>query len=187
MSPVALALLSAGVAADATAVAATRGLSTPLAGARHVLGIGAVFGGFHLVMPFVGWQLGDRLGPALASAQPWLAGAVLTVLGLKMARDGLGATGRERAGADWFTWARLLPLGLVTSLDALAVGVALPMLEAPPALALGAIGGTTALLSSAGLLVGARLGATFGGRVDLAGGVLLLGLGLRVFGATAAA
>jgi putative Mn2+ efflux pump MntP len=187
MSPAALLLLSAGVAADATAVAATRGLSTPRLGLKHVLGVGAVFGGFHVLMPLLGWQLGQSVGPALATAQPWLAGGVLLALGLKLTRDGLASTGGERPAADWFSWARLLPLGLFTSLDALAVGVALPMLEAPPALALGALGGTTALLSSAGLLVGARLGAVLGGRVDLAGGLVLVGLGLRVLAATAGA
>ena len=180
MSPGALVLLSTSLAVDATAVAAVHGLATPALLPRHFLGVGALFGGFHMVMPLTGWLLGEQLGGTLPVFQPWLAFGVLATVGGKMAWDGLKGSGRDASHGGWFTLRNLLLLSLVTSLDALAVGVALPVLEAPFVASLLTIGVTTATLSSAGLLVGRRAGALLGRRLDLAGGLVIAGLGVKV-------
>jgi putative Mn2+ efflux pump MntP len=74
----------------------------------------------------------------------------------------------------------MLALAVATSIDALAVGVTLPMLNAPLLLSVVTIGVTTALLSVAGLVVGRRAGAMFGRRLDALGGVILIGLGTAI-------
>jgi putative Mn2+ efflux pump MntP len=74
----------------------------------------------------------------------------------------------------------LLVLALATSIDALAAGIMLPMLDAPLLLSLVTIGVTTALLSGAGLLVGRHFGAALGKRLDMAGGIVLIALGTKI-------
>jgi putative Mn2+ efflux pump MntP len=86
-------------------------------------------------------------------------------------------TGNER---DPFALRVLLLLAIATSIDALAVGITLPMLGAPLALSLITIGVATALLSAAGLWLGRRFGALFGTRLELVGGVVLIALGARI-------
>jgi putative Mn2+ efflux pump MntP len=71
-------------------------------------------------------------------------------------------------------------LAIATSIDALAIGFTLPMLNAPFALSLVTIGITTAVLSAIGLFAGRRFGAMLGKRLDVAGGVVLIGLGVKI-------
>ena len=74
----------------------------------------------------------------------------------------------------------MLPLAVATSIDALAVGITLPMLDAPFALSVVTIGVTTALMCVAGLLLGRRAGAMLGRRLDALGGFILIGLGAKI-------
>ena len=71
-------------------------------------------------------------------------------------------------------------LAIATSIDALAVGVTLPMLDAPLLLSVVTIGVTTAVLSALGLFAGRRFGALLGKRLDVAGGLVLIGLGVKI-------
>jgi putative Mn2+ efflux pump MntP len=81
---------------------------------------------------------------------------------------------------DFFGMRIMLVLAIATSIDAFAVGITLPVLNAPFALALATIGVTTAVLSAAGLFAGRRFGALLGQRLDAVGGVILIGLGVKI-------
>lgn len=181
MSPGALVLMSASLAVDAALVSAAQGVAAPALAPRHVAGVGALFGGAHLVMPLTGWLFGEGLGSSLPGLRPWVAFAVLAAVGGKMTWDGLrprsdeGSPERAR-----FSLRSLLPLAFVTSLDALAVGAALPALEAPLTAAVVTIGATTALLSGLGLLAGRHGRRLVGARPELAGGLVIMGLGLKL-------
>ncbi|HEX6277487.1 MAG TPA: manganese efflux pump MntP family protein [Polyangiaceae bacterium] len=181
MSFGAILLLAFGLAMDATAVAATRGLAVPVIRARHVLLVTLLFGGFQAFMPMVGWLLGARVGPFVQAWDHWIAFGLLTLLGGKMLgdarRDAGDTPGPE---VDHFAWKTMLLLALATSIDALAVGFTLPMLDAPFVVSLVTIGLTTALLSAAGLFAGRRFGSLLGKRLDVAGGLVLIGLGLKI-------
>ena len=91
--------------------------------------------------------------------------------------DLLAASGDAIAGFSNGMTARL---AVATSIDALAVGVTLPLLDAPFALSVVTIGVTTALMSVAGLLLGRRAGAALGRGLDVVGGLILIGLGLKI-------
>ena len=177
----AILFLAFGLAMDATAVAATRGLAVPVIRTRHVLLVTLLFGGFQAFMPMVGWLLGARVGPLVQAWDHWIAFGLLTLLGGKMLadarRDAGDAPERE---VDHFAWKTMLLLALATSIDALAVGFTLPMLDAPFVVSLVTIGLTTATLSAAGLFAGRRFGALLGKRLDVAGGLVLIGLGLKI-------
>jgi len=179
----AILLLSLGLAMDATAVAAARGLAAR-GGVRprHVLLIAALFGGFQALMPLVGYLVGQKLGPVVERFDHWIAFVLLGGIGAKMLHEACSTQDDDAASSsnDLFRIQVLLVLAVATSIDALAVGVTLPMLGAPLVLSLVTIGVTTALLSGLGLLVGRRFGASLGKRLDMAGGLVLIGLGTKI-------
>lgn len=177
MSFGALLLLSVGLAMDATAVAAARGLATPNLLPRHFL-VAALFGAFHAVMPLVGWLVGSQVEPLVQAWQAWVAFGLLAAIGARMLWE--AAKGGPAAPVTHLYEVKvLLVLGVATSLDALAVGVTLPMLDAPLALSLLTIGLTTAALSAMGLSAGRRFGALLGKRLDAGGGLMLIGVAVK--------
>jgi putative Mn2+ efflux pump MntP len=175
-------LLSLGLAMDATAVAAARGLAAPRIFPKHVLLVALFFGGFQALMPLIGWSVGKRVGPHVQAWDHWIAFLLLGAIGGKMLWEARTA-GDARVGAeelDHFALRTMFMLGLATSIDALAVGVTLPMLNAPFVLSLVTIGVTTAALSVAGLYAGRHFGAVLGKRLDVFGGLLLIALGGKI-------
>jgi putative Mn2+ efflux pump MntP len=184
----AILLLAVGLSLDAAAASASRGMSVARVRLRHVLMVGGLFGGFQALMPLLGWTIGSRLGPWLRAWDHWIAFALLAGIGSKMIVEAR-TQAREQAthgvpgaqsDADPFGLKVMLVLALATSIDALAAGTTLPLLDAPFVLSLATIGVTTAVLSVAGLFAGRRLGALLGARLDLAGGVVLIGLGVHI-------
>ena len=174
-------LLSLGLAMDATAVSAARGVAARQVLPREVLRVALLFGGFQALMPLLGWLVGTQLGPALQAFDHWIAFGLLGAIGGKMLYEALSSGERDAEnGPDLFRLEILLVLGLATSVDALAVGFTLPMLGAPFVLTLATIGIVTALSSAAGLLAGQHFGAVFGKRLDALGGVVLIGLGSKI-------
>ena len=177
----AIVLLAVGLAMDATAVAAARGLVTPRIRARHMLLVGGLFGGFQALMPLLGWLLGANIGPWIKAWDHWVVFLLLGALGLRMLQEARARTGAAPAlaEADAYGLRVMLALALATSIDALAAGITLPLLDAPLFVSLATIGGTTALLSVLGLHAGRRFGAALGPRLDLAGGLMLIALGTK--------
>jgi manganese efflux pump family protein len=175
-------LLAVGLAMDAAAVSAARGLVTPRILPRHAILVAVFFGGFQALMPLLGWAVGTRVGPWVEAWDHWIAFVLLSVLGGKMLWEARGTSDEDgdRAPEDPFGMKVMLVLAIATSIDALAVGTTLPMLHAPFVLSLATIGITTAILSVAGLLVGRRFGAVLGKRLDVVGGLVLIGLGVKI-------
>jgi len=173
--------LSVGLAMDATAVSAARGMAVPRVRPRHVALVALFFGGFQALMPVVGWLVGSRIGPLVEAWDHWIAFVLLGGIGAKMLWESRGSKApTPRSEDDLFGFRVMLLLAVATSIDALAVGVTLPMLDAPFALSIATIGITTAVLCSVGLLVGRRAGAMFGRRLDALGGLLLIGIGTMI-------
>jgi manganese efflux pump family protein len=173
-------LLAVALAADATAVAAARGVTVTRITPRHVLLVASFFGGFQALMPLLGYLLGSRIGPTLEAWDHWIAFGLLGFIGGKMLWEARGPRDAPSSDHDPFGLRVLFLLAIATSIDAFAVGITLPMLGAPFALSLATIGVVTALLSALGLWVGRRFGALFGTRLELAGGVVLIALGTKI-------
>jgi putative Mn2+ efflux pump MntP len=179
--------IALGLAMDATAVAAARGLAVAQVRVRDALRIGLYFGGFQALMPAIGWAVGARVGDRFAAWDHWIAFVVLGGLGGKMlwealhgGDDGVADAAADAASDDPFRALVLVPLAIATSLDALAAGFTLPMLAAPFGLSLATIGVVTALLSVAGLYAGRHLGASLGRRLDVLGGLALIAMGTKI-------
>jgi manganese efflux pump family protein len=184
MSFASIFVLAVGLAMDATAVAAARGLSARRLFARDVMLVGCLFGAFQGFMPWLGWTLGQRLGPSMHAWDHWIAFAVLGLLGTKLLWDARTAPAAAAISGEAPAAGRelgtLLLLAFGTSVDALAAGVTLPMLNAPLWLSVLTIGATTAVASAAGMLAGRRFGAWLGKRLDALGGLVLIGLGAKI-------
>jgi manganese efflux pump family protein len=174
--------LSVGLAMDATAVSAARGMAVPRVRPRHAVLVALFFGGFQALMPVVGWLVGSRIGPLVEAWDHWIAFILLGAIGAKMlweSRDPKTAAA-PRSESELFGFKVLLLLAIATSIDALAVGITLPMLDAPFALSVATIGVTTAILCVGGLIIGRRAGAMFGRRLDFLGGLILIGVGTMI-------
>ena len=181
-----LLLLAFGLAMDATAVAAARGMTVPVIRMRHVLLVAGLFGGFQALMPLIGWLIGAELGPYVQAWDHWIAFVLLAAIGGKMLWEARGQVDEQAElpaatrKTDTFALKVMVVLAIATSIDALAVGFTLPMLGAELAPALVTIGVTTALLSVAGLYAGRKLGALLGKRLDVIGGLVLIGMGTKI-------
>ena len=166
---------------DATAVSAARGLATPRILPKHVVLVAAFFGGFQALMPILGWFIGSRVGPLVSAWDHWIAFVLLGAIGIKMLWEARTAKDDSQdPNIDLFGMKVMLVLAVATSIDAFAVGITLPMLDAPFVVSIATIGITTAILSALGLFAGRRFGAVLGKRLDLAGGLVLIGLGTKI-------
>jgi len=173
-------VLSLGVSMDATAVAAAQGLRGRALRPRDVVTISLLFGGFHFAMPLLGYAAGAQLGRRIAAWDHWLIAALLGGIGVKMLWE--AATHKDIPGAPLprLDPRVLLALAVATSLDVFAVGITLPLLRAPLWLTVSMLGGVTAAMSAVGVWLGRRFGARVGRRLDAFGGIVLVGLAVRV-------
>lgn len=174
-----LLVLALGLAMDATAVAAARGLGAREVRARDALLVAALFGGAQAAMPLLGWLVGARVGAAAASWDHFIAAALLLGIGVHMILEARAAPEPVEASRA-FALSALLPLSIATSVDALAAGAALPMLGLPPVVSAATIGVVTGILAGAGAHAGRRFGARLGRRLDVVGGCALIALAAKV-------
>lgn len=182
MTRTAIFALAVGLAMDATAVSATRGMAVATIRPRHVLAVSLYFGGFQALMPLLGWALGAQIGPLVEAWDHWLAFFLLLAVGGKMVWEAHGSPDEQVKCCDenLFGTKVMTMLAIATSIDAFAVGITLPLLDAPLALSLITIGLTTAVLSAIGLFAGRRFGAALGQKLDVIGGLVLIGLGFKI-------
>lgn len=179
--------LSVGLAMDATAVAAAKGFGAAKLRVVDATKMALLFGAFQAGMPVVGWAIGARFAKVIEAWDHWIAFVLLGGVGAKMifevARGDAELSSEGAAGSaddDSFAWWPLVVLAVATSIDALVAGLTLPLLSVPIAAAAATIGLTTAVLSAGGAYLGRRLGARIGRKLDVVGGLLLIGLGTKI-------
>jgi putative Mn2+ efflux pump MntP len=172
-------LLAVGLSMDAMAVAAARGLAVRHLLPRHAVLVALFFGGFQALMPALGWLIGSTVGSTIAAWDHWIVFALLAGIGGKMIHEGLSHDEATADEGDPFALRVLLLLAIATSIDALAAGVTLPLMHAPLLLSIVTIGVTAAILSAIGLVAGRHFGARVGPRLDIVGGLVLIGLGVK--------
>jgi len=180
MSPVALLLLALAMSTDAFAAAVGKGAALHKPRLREALRMGLVFGGIEALTPMVGWALGRAAAGYIEAWDHWIAFVLLGVLGLRMIRNGLAAPEPDAPRPGSHSLRLLMLTGLATSIDALAVGVGLAFLDVNILVAGAAIGLSTLVLVTLGVLLGRVLGAIAGQRAEVAGGVVLIGVGAAI-------
>lgn len=176
-------LIGVGLSMDAFAVSVCKGLGMKRIRKGDLFVIALFFGGFQALMPFIGWALGRGFEQYITDVDHWIAFVLLSLIGGKMLWDVF--FGKEDDKQDAFGDARLdikelLLLAVATSIDALAVGITFAFLSYPIGYATAVIGCTTFVLSAAGVVVGHVFGSRFEKRAQIAGGVILIAIGVKI-------
>ncbi|HOW51657.1 MAG TPA: manganese efflux pump MntP family protein [bacterium] len=172
-------LLSISLAMDAFAVSIAAGIGSPNAGRRTAATIALFFGGFQTLMPIIGYLAAGAFYGYICHFDHWIAFVLLAFIGGKMIYEAVANDACTARRID-LGLRSLLILALATSIDALAAGVGLTFLCASIWLPAATIGMVTCALCFIGFLFGKRLGCAFGKRMEIAGGVVLVGLGLKI-------
>lgn len=179
MSLLEILLIAVGLAMDAFTVSLGIGTTRQANSPRPVFRLSFHFGLFQFLMPIIGWLGGTRIADLISGIDHWVAFGLLAFVGGRMVRSGLSPdevsyrTDPSRGGT-------LIMLSIATSIDAFAVGLSLAMLHVDVLMPSMIIGVVASSLSLVGLLMGHRLGTTFGKRTEVLGGLILIGIGLRV-------
>ena len=179
MGLVELFLLGIGLSMDAFAVSVCKGLATGKVNAGHMCIAGAWFGGFQALMPFIGFMLGSAFYKYITAFDHWIAFLLLLIIGGKMVKESFDSE-EEQASDASFGFVTMLLMAVATSIDALAVGITFAFLQVSIWTAITIIGLTTFVFSAAGVKIGSVFGSRYRSRAELAGGVILILIGLKI-------
>jgi putative Mn2+ efflux pump MntP len=172
--------IALALALDAFAVAVVTGLADLPLTRRRVFRLSFHFGLFQALMPSAGWALGRAVYRWVEPFDHWVAFGLLAFVGGRMIRGALSGREEERAAGDKTRGWSLVMLSVATSVDALAVGLSIAMLGSAILVPVLVIGLVAAGLTVAGMLLGRWIGAAWGKRVEVLGGVILIGMGVRI-------
>jgi putative Mn2+ efflux pump MntP len=129
-------------------------------------------------MPVIGWFIGSTILEMIAQYDHWVAFGLLLVIGCRMMYEALRSEASSKLSIHKLSM--LMMLSLVTSIDALAVGLSLSVLDIPIIVPGLVIGFVTIVLSFLGVYLGHIVGAKFSNKVGAIGGVLLIGIGVKI-------
>lgn len=182
MNAVSTALLALAMSTDAFAAAVGKGAALQRPTWREAVRTGAIFGLIETVTPVLGWALGLAAARHVAAFDHWIAFVLLGGLGVRMVWAGLAggpeveAESRPRRHGFWV----LALTGLGTSIDAMAVGVGLALVDVAIVPVAVAIGCATTVMVTLGVMLGRVLGAVVGRRAEVVGGLILMAIGTMI-------
>jgi manganese efflux pump family protein len=172
--------IAIGLAMDAFAVAIACSIALQSVSPRQVFRIAFHFGLFQGIMPILGWSAGLSARGFIASWDHWVAFGLLAFIGGRAILESLKKDSSNLKESDPTKGIMLVGFSLATSIDALAVGVSLAAVNVAiwqPAVIIGIV---TLALSTLGMLFGNKLGTRLGHRVEMLGGIILVGIGLKI-------
>ena len=177
-----LALIGVGLAMDAFAVSICKGLGMPKVKRKNAFIIGLFFGGFQALMPFLGWALGKSFEKYIIQIDHWIAFILLVFIGGKMIYEVMNPSEEDTVTVRDIPLdlKELMILAIATSIDALAVGVTFAFLNYPIMEAISIIGILTFIICVAGVYIGNYFGSRFKKQAELASGVILIMIGLKI-------
>ncbi len=178
-----LLLLALGVSMDAFAVSICKGLAMKKATLGASMTCGLWFGGFQALMPTIGFFLGNLFADAIQAVDHWVAFILLAIIGLNMLKEAFACDcecGCQEQNAD-LSVKTMFVMAVATSIDALAVGISLAMAgDVNIWLAAVLIGLFTCGMSAVGVKIGNVFGSRFEKKAQMAGGIILVVLGLNI-------
>ena len=171
-------ILAVGLSMDAFAVSICKGLAMPKITVKKAAVVGIWFGGFQALMPALGYLLGSQFKDSITAIDHWIAFILLGIIGGNMIREACsGECEKENDSLDIKT---MFLLAVATSIDALAVGITFAFLKVNIAAAVSFIGVTIFVISAAGVKIGNIFGTKYKSKAELAGGIILILLGLKI-------
>lgn len=179
MSILELFITAVALSMDAFAVAICKGLSVEKVRLKHALITGAWFGGFQMLMPVTGFFCASLFADYITEFDHWVAFALLLAIGISMIAEAFKKEQPETK-ENPFGFITMLVMAVATSIDALAVGVTFAFLYANIWAATALIGVITFVFSAIGVKVGNVFGAGKKSAAEIAGGVILILLGVKI-------
>lgn len=173
-------IIAVGLGMDALSVAVGIGATTRTLTAGPVLRLACSFGLFQFAMPLAGWLAGDKVADSIGRYDHWVAFLLLAFVGGKMIWESFHHEQQRPQGNDPTQGMTLLILSVATSIDALAVGFSFALLKAPIVFSSVVIGIVCFFMTMGGMIFGRKLGALFGKKAELLGGMVLLGIGVKI-------
>ena len=172
-------IIAVGLAMDAFAVSIVSGAAYKQLKIKHAFRLAVFFGGFQALMPLIGSLAGLSIKQYIANYDHWVAFALLSAVGCKMIYESFKIKPDDKNfdPSNIFT---LLILSIATSIDALTVGITLPLLALSLIKAVIIIGLITFLLSYIGVSVGRKFGHFFESKIEALGGLVLIALGAKI-------
>ena len=172
-------IMGLALSMDAAAVSLAASTSGQVTDSHAGFRLAFHFGLFQALMPVLGWYIGASIEPIIADFDHWVAAALLVFVAGRMLRAAMNPAAEQRHDDPSRRWTLVL-LAVATSIDALAVGLSLKMLSEPigvPALAFGLV---TFGVCQLAVLLGARVGAWLDKQAQIAGGVALIFIAVRI-------
>ena len=171
-------VIGIGLAMDAFAVSVCKGLSMKKIEWKKAIIIALYFGIFQALMPVLGFFLGSAFSTFVQQVDHWIAFILLAIIGGNMIKESNDDEEEKRnSNIDVKT---MIGLAVATSIDALAVGVTFAFFEVNLLLAISIIGIITFVLSVIGVIIGNKFGDKFQNRAELAGGIILIIIGIKI-------
>jgi putative Mn2+ efflux pump MntP len=173
--------IAVALAMDAFAVAIVTGLTVRPLTRRHIFRLSFHFGLFQFLMPIIGWTAGYAVQKHIAHFDHWVAFALLGFIGGKMVWGSLHGDAHEAdTGNDPTSGWQLVMLSIATSIDALAVGLSLGVIGSAIIKPSVIIGLVAAGFTTVGMALGRKIGSAWGKRVEIAGGFILIVIGIKI-------
>ncbi len=180
MNLAATAALSLAMSTDAFAAAVGKGAALHKPQLREALRTGLIFGVIEGLTPIVGWLAGRVAAPYVAAWDHWIAFLLLGAIGVLMIKASFTADEPEEEKPQRHTFWMLAVTGFATSIDAMVVGAGLAIMGADILLTALAIGVSTFVMVTVGVMLGRVLGVIAGKRAELVGGLILIGIGCLI-------
>lgn len=177
MSILDLFILAVGLSMDAFAVSVCKGLSLGKIKPKHMCIAGAWFGGFQALMPLIGYFLGSFFAEMIEKYDHWVAFVLLAIIGGNMIKESFDKDEKVDSSMDVKS---MLLLAIVTSIDALAVGVTFAFLQVQIVPAVSFIGVITFIFSAVGVKIGSLFGTKYKSKAELFGGIVLVLIGIKI-------
>ena len=163
---------------DAFAVSVCKGISMKKMNWKKACIIGLYFGGFQAIMPVIGYFFGSSFESIITNIDHWIAFILLAIIGAKMIQEAFQK--EEEEYNEDISVKTMIVLSIATSIDALAVGITFAFLKVNLLLAITLIGTITFILSVIGTKIGNRFGDKYKSKAELAGGIILIIIGLKI-------
>lgn len=173
-------LISVSVAMDAFAVSIGKGLTVTRVRPVDVIKTALWFGGFQALFPLLGFFAANTFSKYVTAVDHWIIFALLAFIGGNMIREAFGEEEENSRETAQFDWRHMLPLAVACSIDAFAVGVSFAFMQVNIWFSVIVIGVVTSAFSAAGLYIGRVFGARWQKPAQIAGGVVLILLGIKV-------
>lgn len=174
-----LIIIAVGVSMDAFAVSVCKGLSVRRLRPAHMVSAALWFGGFQALMPLIGYFVGLGFADLVSDIDHWIAFVLLGFIGGKMIKEACVKDDGEEHSPD-FSFKTMLVLAIATSIDALAVGVSFAFLGVDIWTSILVIGLMTGAFSALGVQLGHVFGARFKSKAEFVGGLILVGIGIKI-------